>query len=251
MSIERILARQAGVLSRAQATSAGLSPATVDALVRARVWRPLHPRVYTARPQPGAEAHVWAAMLWAGAGAVLCGRAAAWWHGLLGEPPAVVTITVPGRSRARPGVRLRSGSPPDRVEVAGLAVTALPATVLDAALELGDRAGTALLTAGHVPLPLLRAACARRAGHPGAAGAERLLRAAVQRPHPAAARSAQAPGVCRVTRELAHPMGGQPPRGSDRSPRPGRYAQVNATRTVRQFTMAAEKSRASTGYREL
>jgi hypothetical protein len=148
MSVELLLARQAGVISREQALRAGLSAATVDRLVRTRRWRPLHPRVYLV-PGFGAgdEARAWAAVLWAGKDAVLSGTAAAWWHGLLGAAPRTIGVAASARRPARSGVvvwcRLLGAA--DRVEHRGLPVTALGLTVLEAAAELGGAAGELLL----------------------------------------------------------------------------------------------------------
>jgi hypothetical protein len=148
MALELLLARQAGVISREQAVRGGLSAATVDRLVRTRRWRPLHPRVYLV-PGFGAgdEAQAWAAVLWAGKGAVLSGTAAAWWHGLLGAAPRTIGVSASARRPARTGVAVwpRRVGAADRAEHRGLPVTALGLTVLEAAAELGGVAGERLL----------------------------------------------------------------------------------------------------------
>src|SRR5688500_10958905 len=67
MSFERLVARQAGVVSLAQAIAAGMSPDTVQRRVREGRWTRLHPRIYLVgghRPTP--EARIRAAWLWAG-----------------------------------------------------------------------------------------------------------------------------------------------------------------------------------------
>ena len=105
-----VLARQAGVVSREQAVAAGMTPDAVDHRLRTRRWRPLHPRVYLAAGHRlDDEVTVRAAVLWAGAGAVLSGVAAAWWHGMVDGAPATVGVTVSRRRcpRPRPGVRVR------------------------------------------------------------------------------------------------------------------------------------------------
>ena len=89
MTLDNLLARQAGVISRAQALAAGISHTTIDHRVKARRWQPLYPGVYLAadrRPGSAAddEVRVRAALLWAGEDALLCGRAAA---AEPGEPP--------------------------------------------------------------------------------------------------------------------------------------------------------------------
>jgi hypothetical protein len=148
MPLELLLARQAGVISREQALRSGLSAAAVDRMVRTRRWRPLHPRVYlVAGYEPGDEARARAAVLWAGAGSVLSGAAAAWWHGLLAEAPPTLRVIAATRRPARPGVAVACGQlhAADRAERRGLPVTALGLTVLEAAAELGGPAGELLL----------------------------------------------------------------------------------------------------------
>lgn len=137
------LRSQAGVIGRGQAFAAGLSADAVDRRIARRRWRPLHPRVYLdAGYDYGDEARVRAAALWAGPDAVLSGLAAAWWHGLVEAPPATVSLTVPRRRfpRAREGIaiRRRDLAAADSAMRGGLAVTAIPLTVLESAVELGE-----------------------------------------------------------------------------------------------------------------
>ncbi len=207
MSIERLLASQAGVISREQAVGAGLTRAAVDHRLRLRRWSPLHPSVYlVAGHRHDDEARVRAAQLWAGGGAVLSGAAAAWWHGMLDAPPATLGLTVPRRRRTRPrpgvAVRHRALPPEDRAEVRGLAVTAPALTVLEAAVELGA-AGEGLLDRmlrGPVGFMEVRHAHARQHASPGAASAARLLTAAADRATGAAerelARALRRAGAC-------------------------------------------------------
>jgi hypothetical protein len=188
MTFDDLLARQAGVISRAQALAAGLSRENVDYQVKARRWQPLYPGVYLVdrRPAQGreGEVRVRAALLWAGEDAFLCGRAAAWWYGMVDDPPPTVAVSVGRRRRLRrrPGVEVirRELAPQDRHLHRGLAVTAPALTVLEAAVELGDE-GTAFLDGalrGSVPFADVRAASARYAG---SATARRLLGEAVER----------------------------------------------------------------------
>ena len=172
-----LLRRQAGVVTRVQAVRAGLTGAHVDRLVARRRWVPLHPRVYRASEYLLTdEARLRAAVLWAGDGAVPCGRAALWWHGLLPGAPQTITLTVPGRCPdPRPGVDVcrRVLRDHDVITLRGLTVPVRPLALLDAAVEVGP-GGAALLTAlrAHVRLAELQAV----AGHAiGAAGARRLL----------------------------------------------------------------------------
>lgn len=184
MSVDAILAHQAGVISRAQALGAGLSRDAVDYNIRVRRWRPVHPRTYLAAGHPfGDEARVRAAVLWAGEGAVLSGVAAAWWHGMVRNAPAGIAITVRrgSRLRQRAGVRLRCRElhALDVTMCRHLAVTAVPLTLLDAAVESGC-AGAELLDLGlqrWVAFPAVHGALRRNGG----ASAARLLASAADR----------------------------------------------------------------------
>lgn len=179
MSLEDLLARQAGVISRRQALGVGLTRDAVDHRLRLRAWRPLHPRVYLAAGHPlDAEALVRAAVLWAGEGAVLSGAAAAWWHGLTDIAPGTVRVTVPRhrapRERPRVQVRRRDLDARDVTHVRGVAVTARPLTVLDAAPELGAPFLAAALRRA-VRLADVTAALDRCRGTAGSAAATWLL----------------------------------------------------------------------------
>jgi very-short-patch-repair endonuclease len=193
MTLDNLLAQQAGVISRAQALAAGCSRDAVDRRVKSRQWQPLYPGVYLADRRPGAaerrgaEVRVRAALLWAGPGARLCGRAAAWWYGMAAEPPPGVGVCVDPRRR----LRRRPGAEVQRRELAaqdcqvhrGLAVTATGLTVLDAAVELGGGGGAFLhdVLRRSALFAEVHAAHVRYAAAPGAATAARLLRGAVER----------------------------------------------------------------------
>ncbi len=194
MTLDNLIARQAGVISRAQAMAAGLSRDTVDYRVKSRRWQPLYPGVYLATDRPSGcpadrrdEVGVRAALLWAGEGAFLCGRAAAWWYGMVDEPPPTVRVSVGRRRRLRrrPGAEVlrRELAAQDRRLHRGLAVTAPALTVLETAVELGDD-GVAFLDGalrGSVRFAEVHAAYCRYAGSAGSAAAGRLLGAAAER----------------------------------------------------------------------
>ena len=143
MSLERLLERQADVVTLAQAVACGLSPDTVRRRARDGRWTRLHPSVYlVGGHRLTGEARVWAAWLWAGERSTVCGRAAAFRHGMLSRPTEVVDVTLPAalHRRMRPGVRLHRHDllPVDRVGFGGLWVTAPPLTALETALALPD-----------------------------------------------------------------------------------------------------------------
>lgn len=188
MHLDILLARQAGVISRDQALSAGLSRDVIDHRLRLRRWRPLHPRVYlVAGHRMDDEVKVRAALLWAGDDAALCGLAAAWWLDMVERPPAAPKVTVgrDKRPRPRPGVvvRRRDLAGEDRTVHRGLPVTARPLTVLEAAVELGA-SGSVLLDRAlqrWVRFPAVYDAHCRNLGAHGSASAGRLLVAAADR----------------------------------------------------------------------
>ena len=182
-AVRATLLRQAGVITRAQAVAAGLSPDAVDRRLSTRRWHPVHPRVYRDASFAATQAsRVRAVVLWAGDGAVLSGSAAAWWLGLLPDPPASVGVTVPRRRcpRARPGisVRRRELAAADVRTVGGIAVVAAPLAALEAAVELGARGPAFLeeqLSSGAVGPAAVRRAHARNAAAHGSASAGRVL----------------------------------------------------------------------------
>ncbi|HEY0811663.1 MAG TPA: hypothetical protein VGE11_00160 [Pseudonocardia sp.] len=189
MSLDDVLAQQAGVISRDQALGVGLSRNSIDHRVRVRRWRPLHPCVYLAAGHRlDDEVRIRAALLWASDGAILSGWAAAWWCELTAQPPAAVAVTVPRRRqlRVRPDVDVRRHDipEPDRAVHRGLAVTAPALTVLEAAVEMGDsgsRFVDDVLRRGAVLFADVHAAHSRNAGAAGSAAVGRLLAAVVDR----------------------------------------------------------------------
>ena len=99
--------RQRGVVSRAPALRAGLSPDMIKFRVRSNRWQQLHPGVYaTFSGIPGRGAWLWAALLAAGPGGVLSYQTAAELHGLSDEPSSPIHVTVPAQRHlvAVPGV---------------------------------------------------------------------------------------------------------------------------------------------------
>lgn len=222
-ALEALLDAQAGVLTRAQARAAGLSPDAVDRRLAARRWLPVQPRVYRDAQRPDtAEARVRAAVLWAGEGAVLSGAAAAWWWGLPVGPPATVTVTVPRRRAPRPRagivVRRRELGPLDVTDHRGVAVTGRALTVLEAAVELGGGGGAGLLDrvlaappgTGGLDAARLAAAHARNLGARGSATAGELLAGAARRARAGAGHRVRAALVrARVTGwRCDHPVAG-------------------------------------------
>ena len=188
MTIEGVLRRQVGVISRSQALAEGMSSSTVSRRVSSGSWVPLHPQVFLASDHGLTdEARLRAAVLWAGPGATVSGVAAAWWHGLWPNARSINEVTVPENRRpaVRPGIQVRRRDLPlaDRIEVRGLWVTDVPLTVLEAAVALGE-AGSRLIDRAlqrRLDFGALYRAHCRNAGRRGSPLAVGLLRAAADR----------------------------------------------------------------------
>lgn len=104
-----VLDRQRGLITAAQARAGGLSRQQVDWRVSSRRWQRVHPRVYAAHSgELTTEQRELAALLYAGAGAVLSHHTAARRDGLRSQETVVVHVTVPAERRVRslPGVRV-------------------------------------------------------------------------------------------------------------------------------------------------
>jgi very-short-patch-repair endonuclease len=215
VTLERLLERQAGVVTLGQAVACGLSPDTVRRRVREGRWKQIHPTVHlVGGHRLTGEARVWAAWLYAGERSTVSGPAAAFRHGMLREPPDVVDVTVPAalHRRPRPGIRWHRHDllPVDRVAIRGLWVTAPPLTALETALARPD--GSTFLDRGlqrHVRFPTVYRAYCRHLGRKGSTRARELICASADRADSAAERL-----LVRILRdggvtgwELGHPFG--------------------------------------------
>jgi hypothetical protein len=104
-----LAADQHGLIARGQLLAAGLTRSEARRHVRSGRWQPVLPGVYATFT--GALDHrtaVWAAVLYAGPGAVAGFRTALWLSGVLDDPPSVVEVCIPEsrRVRAQPGLRV-------------------------------------------------------------------------------------------------------------------------------------------------
>jgi very-short-patch-repair endonuclease len=180
-----LLAQQDGLITDEQARACGLTGRTVRRRVHDGGWVRPAPGVLLAGGHPWTDrARLRAAGMWVGRRGVLCGSAAAWWHGMLPAAPEVVDLTVGRRCGLRPreGLRLRHRDLDlrDVVEVGGLGLTARPLTVLETAAVLPH--GSAFLDRAlqrHVDFTAVyRAYCRNLGTHGGARVAELLMGAA-------------------------------------------------------------------------
>ena len=194
VSLERLLERQAGVVTLAQAMACGMSADTVRRRARDGKWTRLHPSVHlVGGHRLTGEAQLWAAWLWGGQRSTISGPAAAFRHGMLPRAPDLVDVTLPASLHRRPGPGVRWHRhdllPLDRVGLGGLWVTAPPLTAIETALTVPD--GSPFLDRAlqrHVRFPTLYRAYCRHLGRPGWARAHQLICASADRADSAAER---------------------------------------------------------------
>jgi hypothetical protein len=134
---------QAGVLSRAQIVGAGLSGHIVSSRLRRGSWQQSYAGVYrTSSGEPSREAALWAAVLYAGRGAMLSHQTAAELWKLTDEPSSLIHLTVPSDRRvtSQPGMVLHlSGRANQVIHPSGLPPrTRLEETVIDLCRATGD-----------------------------------------------------------------------------------------------------------------
>jgi hypothetical protein len=102
-AVTDLLARQAGVMTRAQTRECGMS----DAALRHRIrsggpWRVLLPGVYVASTgTPTVAQREMAAILYAGPGSVITGPAALVWHRIRGPRTQLVDVLIPEPRKRR------------------------------------------------------------------------------------------------------------------------------------------------------
>ncbi len=112
---------QEGAITRQQALATGLTSSIVTAKVRAGYWQPVYEGVYvTFTGRPGRATRLWAALLYAGDGALLSHETAAELNGLSDRQSRLINVTIPGRRRVRPasGIKIHLSAYID--EYAGL-----------------------------------------------------------------------------------------------------------------------------------
>lgn len=102
-SLRRVIAEQADVVSRPQLLRAGVSRTTIDSRVRRGFWQQFHPGVYgTFTGRISWEARLWAAVLYAGPGAMLSHETAAELLELTNRRHPLIQLVVPAHRHPRP-----------------------------------------------------------------------------------------------------------------------------------------------------
>jgi very-short-patch-repair endonuclease len=138
---------------------------------------------------PSIDADLSAALLYAGPGAMLSHRTAAWWWGLTERPPPPIEVSVGQRRRSANGIRIHARSHRDRVWRRKLPLTRVEDTLLDCAVAASDQLIRRMLAEAEyhelLNIELLDRVLGR--GRPGSAKLRRALRR--YRPELAATRS--------------------------------------------------------------
>jgi hypothetical protein len=134
---------QHGTFSRKQALRAGFTVNAVSARVRRGTWRTIYPGVYTTVVgELRGKTLPWAALLYAGRGAVLSHETAAELHGLGTKPTDVIHVMIPAERRVTEvkGIRIHRSA---RVFDAAMIDEDPPRTCInDTLLDLSDTADT-------------------------------------------------------------------------------------------------------------
>ena len=179
--IEKVLARQDGVITAAQARDAGLTHRVIEGRVNSGAWRRIARGLYVAVDRPFTDEARARCAVWSTGSGVLSGAGAAFWLGLTTYLVPVIEVTVPrtasGRSASGVRIRRRTLDPADVVELRGIRVTRLELTVLEASTVLGQQLVDRQLQR-NATLPALRRAQDRNARRHGHRVAERYLLAA-------------------------------------------------------------------------
>ncbi|GAB87688.1 DUF559 domain-containing protein [Gordonia rubripertincta] len=169
-----------GVVAIADALEFGMTRSAIRRRVESGLWTPQTRGVFTLADHPVTpRTRARLAVAAVGSGAALSGLGAAWWHGIVDEPPKRFTVTAP-RSRHRSpveGVRVRYRQLEDAETVTRdhLLVTSLPLSVLEASVEDDGKILDNALLLRRVSIEQLRAAAVRRRNKEDAARVAALV----------------------------------------------------------------------------
>jgi hypothetical protein len=131
---QRLLARQYGRISWAQLERLGVTRSTIHRWERKGHLIRVLPKVYAVgHISRSREADLWAAVLYAGPGAMLSHGTAAQWRGLIRHAPTVIEVATPRKIRSTRGIRVHGRRNHDRHFEGDLPVTSVPQTLIDLA----------------------------------------------------------------------------------------------------------------------
>jgi uncharacterized protein DUF559 len=127
---------QWGVIGLGQLRACGVARSTASRWRANKRLHLVHPAVYAFghRSIP-IEGHLVAALLYAGRDAVLSHATAAWWWGLVPDPPGTIELSAPRRVAPSEGVVVHHRSQIDRTRHRRFPITSVAQTLLDYAAE--------------------------------------------------------------------------------------------------------------------
>jgi predicted transcriptional regulator of viral defense system len=135
--VAKIAERQRGAISLTQLCALGLSTSAVSRWVTAGRLHRVHPGVYAVGHRAlSLDGRLRAALLYAGQDAVLSHTTAAWIWQLVEATPERIHLTVRGRRRSLPAVRVHRSRHLEKVRHRDLPVTTVARTLLDVAAML-------------------------------------------------------------------------------------------------------------------
>lgn len=134
--VAAVAERSFGRIHWSQLCDLGIAKATIAEWSDGGYLFPKHPGVYAVGHRSGPiEADLAAALLYAGPGAMLSHKTAAWWWQLTDRQSRLIEVSTPRRCRSQPGVKVHGRRHLDRLWHNDLTVTTLPQTLLDYASQ--------------------------------------------------------------------------------------------------------------------
>lgn len=139
-AIARLAERQHGVISRKQLATAGVANGTIARWLSAARLHRIHPQVYAlGHAALSLDGRLIAALLYGRDDAAFSHTTAAWIWSLTDSEPTRIHLTVPGRLRSLPDVRVHHSRRVETVEHRGFPVTPVARTLLDLASMVTPR----------------------------------------------------------------------------------------------------------------
>jgi Protein of unknown function (DUF559) len=130
--LQTLADRQAGRVAWWQFKALGIANQTIVRWADGGYLHPALPRVYAVGHRaPSVEADLWAAVLYAGPGAMLSHATALWWRGLLDKQPWPLQVTTPRRCQSLKGIRVYGRRACERIPHNRLPTTTIEQALLD------------------------------------------------------------------------------------------------------------------------
>jgi very-short-patch-repair endonuclease len=177
--VRRAAERQHGHITGGQLAYLGIAPSTIHTWKQNGYLVEVLPKVYAVgHVAASREADLWAAILYAGPGAMLSHGTAAHWRGVINFAPAGIEVSTPRKIKSTAGVRVYGRRGIARAEWKRLPVTPIPNTLVDLAatsdIKVVRRALAVLDFRHELDVDAVEAIC--KPGRPGS----RRLRQALQ-----------------------------------------------------------------------